>query len=181
MARRRREAANISASKKTYDCCDTVRQFYPSDMASLASPTSRVGKTCYENVWTTTGFCDMKNLPRNLSRHARSKNNLQNQNCFENFWKRNFTDEVPCGPKTLAQQTCPRETRTKTCYFSAGFWLTLISHLQEVGSRGWVLWETTTLKAAVNVTDLSCQQQDPMPLFINISFYFNKSYQHWIL
>jgi len=36
------------------------KQFYHSDMASLACPTSRVGKTCYENVWTTTGFCDMK-------------------------------------------------------------------------------------------------------------------------
>jgi len=35
-------------------------QFYHSDMTSLAWPTSRVGKTCYENVWTTTAFCDMK-------------------------------------------------------------------------------------------------------------------------
>ena len=46
-------------------------------------------KTCYEDVWATTGFCDMKNLPRSLSRHARSQNNIQNQNCFKNFWKRN--------------------------------------------------------------------------------------------
>ena len=65
------------------------RQFYPGDMASLAWSTSRVGKTWYGTVWTTTGFCDMKNLPRSLSRHARSKNNIQNQNCFKNFWKRN--------------------------------------------------------------------------------------------
>jgi len=36
------------------------RQSYRSDMASLAWPTSRVGKTCHENVWSTTGFCDMK-------------------------------------------------------------------------------------------------------------------------
>jgi len=35
------------------------RQFYPSEMASLAWPTSRVGKTCYEDVWTRTGLCDM--------------------------------------------------------------------------------------------------------------------------
>jgi len=55
---------------KTFHCYDIITQFYLSDMASLAWPTSRVGKTCYENVWTTTGFCDMKNLPRNLSRHA---------------------------------------------------------------------------------------------------------------
>jgi len=46
------------------------RQFYPSDMASLAWPTSRVGKTCFEDVWTTTGLCDMKNLPRSLSRRV---------------------------------------------------------------------------------------------------------------
>jgi len=55
----RREAVNISVSMKTCDCYDIVRQLYPSDMASLAWPTSRVGKTCYEDVWTTTGFCDM--------------------------------------------------------------------------------------------------------------------------
>ena len=65
------------------------RQFYPSDMASPACLRSHAGKTCYENVWTITGFCDMKNLPRSLSRHARSKNNIQNQNCFKHFWKRN--------------------------------------------------------------------------------------------
>jgi len=51
--------------------------------------TSRFVATCYENVWTTTGFCDMKNLPSSLSRHARSKNNIQNQNCSKNVWKRN--------------------------------------------------------------------------------------------
>ena len=89
MVRGRREAASISAAMKTFDCYDIVRQFYPSDMASLALPTRRDGKTCCENVWTTTGFCDMKNLPRSLSRHARSKNNIQNQNCLKNFWKRN--------------------------------------------------------------------------------------------
>jgi len=31
------------------------------------------------NVWTTAGFCDMKNLPRSLSRHARWTNHIQNQ------------------------------------------------------------------------------------------------------
>ena len=36
VVRRRREAANISASMKTFDCYDLVRQFYPGDMASLA-------------------------------------------------------------------------------------------------------------------------------------------------
>jgi len=89
VVRRRKEAVNISASMKTFHCYDIVKQFYPTDMASLAWPRSRVGKTCYENVWTTTGFCDMKNVPRSLSRHPRSKDNIQNQNCFKNFWKRN--------------------------------------------------------------------------------------------
>ena len=32
----------------------------------------------------------MKNLPRSLSRHARSKNNIQNQNCFKNFGSANI-------------------------------------------------------------------------------------------
>jgi len=79
----------ICASMETFHCYDIVTQFYPTDMASLAWPTSHVWKTCYENVWTTKGFCDMKNLPRSLSSHARSKNNIQNQNCFKNFWKCN--------------------------------------------------------------------------------------------
>jgi len=39
----------------------------------------------YENVWTTTGFCDMKNLPRSLSRHARSKNTIQNKIALKTF------------------------------------------------------------------------------------------------
>ena len=77
--RRRREAAKISASMKTFYCYDIVRQFYRTDMASLAWLTSRVAETCYENVWTITGFCETKNLPRSLSRHARSKNHIQNQ------------------------------------------------------------------------------------------------------
>jgi len=53
-----------------------------------ATPTSRVAATCYENVWTTAGCFDMKNLPISLSRHAWAKNNIQNQKCFKNFWKR---------------------------------------------------------------------------------------------
>jgi len=36
MVRRRREAANICASMETFHCYDIVRQFYPTDMASLA-------------------------------------------------------------------------------------------------------------------------------------------------
>jgi len=83
--RRRREAAKISASMKTFHCYDIVRQFYRTDMASLAWPTSRVAETCYENVWTTAGFCDMKNLRRSLSRHARSKNHIQNQIALKTF------------------------------------------------------------------------------------------------
>ena len=45
VVRRRREAANICASMKTFHCYDIVRQFYPADMASLAWPTSRVGNS----------------------------------------------------------------------------------------------------------------------------------------
>jgi len=48
-------------------------------------PTRCVAATCYENVWTTAGFCDMKSLPRSLSRYARSKNNIQIQNCLKTF------------------------------------------------------------------------------------------------
>ena len=36
-----------------------------------------------------------------------------------------------------------------------------------MGSRGWVLLETITQKAIVNVTDPSCQQQDHAP-YLNI-------------
>jgi len=39
----------------------------------------------YENVWATTGFCDMKNLLRSLSRHARSKNKIQNKIGLKTF------------------------------------------------------------------------------------------------
>ena len=64
---------------KTFHRYDIVRRFCRTDMASQAWPTSRVGENCNENVWTTTGLCDMKNLPRSLSRHARSTNHIQNQ------------------------------------------------------------------------------------------------------
>ena len=73
------QAANISASMKTFHCYDIVSQYNLTDMASLPWPTSRVGETCYENVWTAAGFCDIKNLPRRLNRHTRSKNHIQNQ------------------------------------------------------------------------------------------------------
>jgi len=53
LIKRRREAADTSASMKTFDCYDIVRQFYRAYMASLAWSTSRVGETCCENVWTT--------------------------------------------------------------------------------------------------------------------------------
>jgi len=39
-----------------------------------------------------------------------------------------------------------------------------------MSSRGYVLLETTTLKAVVNVTDPSCQQQDHTPKLNNIHF-----------
>jgi len=85
VVRRRREAANISASMKTFNCYETVRQFYPSDMATLAWPTSRVGKTYCENVWTTTGFCDMKNLPKSLSRHKCQKITFKTKIALKTF------------------------------------------------------------------------------------------------
>ena len=71
-----------------FHCYDIVRQFYRADMASLARPTSRVGETCFENVWTSAGFCDMKYLPRSLKRHARSTKSHSKPNCFKRFWKR---------------------------------------------------------------------------------------------
>jgi len=83
--RPRREAANISASMKTFHCCDIVRHFYCTDIVSLAWSTNHVKETCYENVWTTAGFCDMKYLPRSLSRHARSTNHIQNQIALKTF------------------------------------------------------------------------------------------------
>jgi len=41
-----------------------------------------------------------------------------------------------------------------------------------MGSRGWVLLETITQKAIVNVTDPSCQQQDHVP-YLNIIQFIN--------
>jgi len=71
-----------------FHCHDIVRQFYRADTASLVWPPSRVGETCFENVWATAGFCDMKYLPRNLSRHAMSTKSHSKANCFKRFWKR---------------------------------------------------------------------------------------------
>jgi len=51
--------------------------FQSGNPVSLAWSTNRVVENCYENVWTTTGFCDMKNLPRSLSRYKRSTNHIQ--------------------------------------------------------------------------------------------------------
>jgi len=66
--RRSREATYISASMKTFHCYDIVGQFYGTDAASLAWSTTRAVENCDENMWTATGFCDKKNLPRSLSR-----------------------------------------------------------------------------------------------------------------
>ena len=85
--RRRREAANISASMKTFHSYRIVRHFYRTQTAPLAWPTSRVGENCYENVWNTEGFCDMKYLPRSLSRHASLSNHIQNQIALKTFGK----------------------------------------------------------------------------------------------
>ena len=71
-----REATNICASMKTFHCYNIIRQFCRTDAASLAWPISRTVENCYENVWTTTGFCDMKNLPKKLSRHETSTNHI---------------------------------------------------------------------------------------------------------
>ena len=38
-----------------------------------------------DNVWTKTGFCDLKNLPRSLSKHEKSNIHIQSQNSFRMF------------------------------------------------------------------------------------------------
>ena len=38
-----------------------------------------------DNVWTKTGFCDLKNLPRSLSKHEKSNIHIQNQISFKTF------------------------------------------------------------------------------------------------
>ena len=53
-----------------------IREELAQTKEELAWSTSRFGETRYENVWTTAGFCDMKNLPRSLSRNARSTNHI---------------------------------------------------------------------------------------------------------
>ncbi|XP_028998771.1 zinc finger MYM-type protein 1-like isoform X1 [Betta splendens] len=40
--------------------------------------------TC-DNVWTNTGYCDIKNLPRSLSKHERSTAHIQNQITLKTF------------------------------------------------------------------------------------------------
>lgn len=40
--------------------------------------------TC-DNVWTNTGFCDSKNLPRSLSKHERSTTHIQSQIALKTF------------------------------------------------------------------------------------------------
>ncbi|KAF4075810.1 hypothetical protein AMELA_G00223020 [Ameiurus melas] len=41
--------------------------------------------TTSENVWTTTGFCDLKNIPRSLSRHESSTSHIQSQIALKTF------------------------------------------------------------------------------------------------
>ena len=38
-----------------------------------------------DNVWTKTGFCDLKNLPRSLSKHEKSNIHIQSQISFKTF------------------------------------------------------------------------------------------------
>ena len=38
-----------------------------------------------ETVWTHTGFCDLKNLPRSLDKHERSTAHIQNQISLKTF------------------------------------------------------------------------------------------------
>ena len=38
-----------------------------------------------DNIWTKTGFCDMKNLPRSLSKHEKSNIRTQSQIYFKTF------------------------------------------------------------------------------------------------
>ena len=38
-----------------------------------------------DNVWTKTGFCDLKNLPRSLSEHEKSNIHIQSQISFKTF------------------------------------------------------------------------------------------------
>ncbi|KAJ0003937.1 hypothetical protein NQD34_010151 [Periophthalmus magnuspinnatus] len=40
--------------------------------------------TC-DNVWTNTGYCDMKDLPRSLSKHERSTTHIQSQIALKTF------------------------------------------------------------------------------------------------
>ncbi|XP_061560982.1 zinc finger MYM-type protein 1-like [Phycodurus eques] len=40
--------------------------------------------TC-ENVWTKIGYCDMKNLPRSLTKHERSTSHIQSQIALKTF------------------------------------------------------------------------------------------------
>jgi len=61
VVRRRREAAKISASMKTFDCYDIVRQFYPSNMASLAWAKSLVGNSVA--TWCLLALLDQKWKP----------------------------------------------------------------------------------------------------------------------
>jgi len=64
-------------------------------MESLASPTSRVGETCCENVWATAGFSDMKNVQeasadmkgQQIAIETKLHLKLLEANCFKNCWK----------------------------------------------------------------------------------------------
>ena len=38
-----------------------------------------------DNVWTKTGFCDLKNLPRSLSKNEKSNIHIQSQISFKKF------------------------------------------------------------------------------------------------
>ena len=38
-----------------------------------------------DNIWTKTGFCDLKNLPRSLSKHEKSNIRTQSQIYFKTF------------------------------------------------------------------------------------------------
>jgi len=79
---RRREADNISASKKTVSLLRHTYALLSYSYGITGVTDKPDGEHCYEGVQNTAGFCDMKYLPRSFSRHGRSHSK---PNCFKNF------------------------------------------------------------------------------------------------
>jgi len=89
--RRRREVANISSSMKTFHCYDIIRQFYRTDMASLAWPTRRqatLGQLARKMCVDYSRIFWHEKFTKKPQQTCKVNKSHSKPNCFKPVWKR---------------------------------------------------------------------------------------------